>query len=227
MTQNLALVFQEVLTAVVRLRANRQAAPDAESFRRQFREALRMAAQEAQRAGYSAEDTKLATFAVVALLDESVLNSRNPLFAEWPRKPLQEELFGVHVAGEMFFQNLQQLLGRNDSPALADLLEVHYLCLLLGYGGRYSMGSKGELRAIMNAAGEKIRRIRGGFSGLAPAWALPPEVARPAAADPWVRRLLYTAVGLVILTVLLFTAFSISLGSGASELRAFGAQGRN
>ena len=50
-------------------------------------------------AGYSAEDVKLAGFALVAFLDESVLASGNPVFADWPAKPLQEELFGTHVAG--------------------------------------------------------------------------------------------------------------------------------
>ena len=64
---------------------------------------------------------------MVAFLDESVLNSRNPIFADWLRKPLQEELFGTHIAGEVFFQNLQQLLGRSDSPDLADLLEIYHL----------------------------------------------------------------------------------------------------
>ena len=92
---------------------------------------------------------------MVAFLDESILNSRNPLFADWPRKPLQEELFGTHMAGEVFFQNLQKLLGRTDSHELADLLEVYYLCLLLGFGGRYSMGNKGDLRAIMDAVARK------------------------------------------------------------------------
>ena len=37
-TENLALHFQEVLTAIVRLRANRQAVSDAESFRHHIRE---------------------------------------------------------------------------------------------------------------------------------------------------------------------------------------------
>src|ERR1041385_609613 len=173
--ENLALHFQEVLTAIVRLRANRQTVTDAESFRQHMREALRIAGEQAQRSGYNLEDVKLAAFAAVALLDESILNSRNPLFADWPRKPLQEEMFGIHVAGETFFQYAQQLLQRNDSPEAADILEVYYLCLLLGYQGRYSVGGRGELQAAKDAMAAKIRRIRGGYSGLAPEWAVPPD----------------------------------------------------
>ena len=109
--ENLALMLQEVLTAIVRLRSNRQAVSDANSFRIHMREALKSADQEARKRNYSADAIQLAIFAVVAFLDESILNSRNPLFADWPRKPLQEELFGTHMAGEVFFQNLQKLLG--------------------------------------------------------------------------------------------------------------------
>src|SRR5215813_11594472 len=90
--ENLALIFQEVLTAIVRLRSNRQELSDAESFRYYMREAIRTAVQEARnQAGYSAEDIKMATLALVGFLDESVLNTHDPMFAAWPRKPLQEE----------------------------------------------------------------------------------------------------------------------------------------
>ena len=75
--ENLALLFQDVLTAIVRLRANRQGVTDANAFRHHMREALKTAASQALAAGYTADDTKHATFAAVAFLDESVLNSQN------------------------------------------------------------------------------------------------------------------------------------------------------
>src|SRR5690242_3042547 len=124
--ENLALIYQEVLTAIERLRANRQGVNDANAFRHHTREAIKTASNAALAAGYAADDVKLATFATVAFLDESVLNSQNPIFADWLRKPLQEELFGTHIAGEVFFQHLQQILGRNDSSDLGDLIEVYY-----------------------------------------------------------------------------------------------------
>jgi type VI secretion system protein ImpK len=156
---NLALGFQEIFTAVVRLRYNRQAVPDAEAFRAQMRQALRVAEQDARSRGCSPEDVKQVIFGVVAFLDESALGSGNPVFANWPRLPLQAELFGHQLAGEIFFQELQKTLSRNDSQETADLLEVYYLCLLLGFKGRYAAG--GDLRSIMGAIQEKIRRIRG------------------------------------------------------------------
>ena len=66
-----------------------------------MREALKAAIQEARsKGGYSTEDIKMATLALVGFLDESVLNTRSPMFVGWSRKPLQEELFGIHMAGE-------------------------------------------------------------------------------------------------------------------------------
>ena len=223
---NLALVFQEVLTAIVRLRTNRQVVTDAELFRGQMREALRIADQESRKRAYTAEQARLAIFAVVAFLDESILNLQQPVFAQWPRKPLQEELFGVHIAGEIFFSNIQRLLGQRDSHDLADVLEIYLLCMLLGFRGRYGMGGQAELRGVIDSIAEKITRIRGLAPDLSPAWAIPPGAVRVAGSDPWVKRLLWTAIACFALLVILFGTFSISLGSGADEIRAVPAQVR-
>jgi len=211
--ENLALHFQEVLTAIERLRANRQGVTDANAFRHHTKEALKTAAGQALAAGYTPEDVKYATYATVAFLDESVLNSHNPVFADWARKPLQEELFGTQIAGEVFFQHLQALLGRNDSPDLADLLEVHFLCLLLGFGGKYSVGNRGDLSQILNMTAAKIYRMRARFSQFSPAWMLPKETVR-ARRDPWVRRLGMIAAITAGVMVLLFVVYKIVLGSG-------------
>jgi len=106
---NLAIVFQNLLTVTVRLRSSRQTITDARNFRLQMQNAIRGAEKEAIGKLYPPEDVRLATFAVVAFLDESVLNSSNPAFSDWPRMPLQEEMFGQAVAGEVFFQNIERL----------------------------------------------------------------------------------------------------------------------
>src|SRR5215475_3789717 len=159
--ENLAFVFQEVLTAIVRLRTNRQSVSDAALFRSQIKEALNLANREASRLGYGSDTIRLAIFAVVAFLDESVLNQPASTFADWTSKPLQEELFGTTIAGEVFFENLKRLLAQSDSTQLADILEVHQLCLLLGYRGRYGSGARGEFRSFVEGVDDKIRRIRG------------------------------------------------------------------
>ena len=215
---NLALIYQEALTAIERLRANTQGINDANAFRHHTREAMKAATNQALAAGYNADDARSATFAIAAFLDESVLNSQNPIFADWLRKPLQEELFGNQIAGEVFFQNLQQLVGRSDSHDLEYMLEVHYLCLLLGFRGRYRAGSRGELDQIMNMTRDKIHRIRGRFGQLSPAWMLPPETIR-GTVDPWVRKLGIVAAVCCAVMVLLFVVYKIGLSSGVSDVR--------
>lgn len=216
--ENLALAFQELLTVGERLRSNRQAVADAASFRAQIWEAVKTADREARSRGYSAEDIELAIFAAIAFLDESILNLRHPVFADWPRQPLQEERYGHHVAGEVFFQNLQKLLGRTDSPELGDLLEIYYLCLLLGFAGRYSLGGRGDLRAILQQTGEKLQRIRQSSAQLSPDWNLPVEKIKVTATDPWAGPILIGTIASFVLAVALFAIFHVMLGAGIDSL---------
>jgi type VI secretion system protein ImpK len=218
--ENLALIYQEVLTAITRFRSNRQTATDAGVFRNQMKAAIRAAESAATASGYPVEDTRLATFAVVAFLDESILNSNNPIFADWPRMPLQEELFGGHTAGEIFFQCIDRLLARNDSLQVADVLEVFALCLLLGYRGRYSLSGQEGVRPVLEAIADKIQRIRGRMGPLSPQWSLPRDRVQAGAYDPWVRRLVFGALGFLALALILFIVFKLSLMSGAFGLHS-------
>lgn len=216
---NLALLFQEVITVVVRLRANRQRVTNSETFRAQVQNALKLAEQDALRRGYTQEDVRVAVFAVVAFLDESILNSQNPMFADWPRKPLQLELFGVQIAGEIFFRNIERLLARQDSEPLADLLEIHQLCLLLGFRGKYGATGAGEIRNILSQIDEKIRRIR---KVAGPQWQVQPEpIVNPG--DRWIPILRWSLIGCIVLALILFAVFKFSLSSSAGQLSTIAA----
>lgn len=216
-TNSLAYAFQEVLTAILRIRFQRQQVQDSESFRAQIRRSLQGAMQDARTLGYSNEIVQTAVYATVAFLDESILNLQNPVFADWSRRPLQEELFGNHTAGEVVFRNFRDLLSRENQTEVADALELHCLCLMLGYRGRFAFGDTGEFHQLLRQAREKIARIRGNaqFLSAAP----PPEVRQVARTDPWSRRLMFTAAALALLTVIAFAGFEFTLGSGASQIQ--------
>ena len=216
--ENLAFCFQELLTIGERLRSGRQAVQDSESFRYGIREALKTAGEDARRRGYTGEDIQLAIFAMVAFLDESILNLHHPVFADWPRRPMQEEFFGHHVAGEIFFQHLGKLQSRDDTQETADLLEMYYLCLLLGFAGKYAMAGRGELKAVSNETGEKIRRIRRLSPELAPAWELPGEPVRRTGTDPVVRKLVWSAAACLLVALVLFGVYKFSLSSAVGRM---------
>jgi type VI secretion system protein ImpK len=182
-----------------------------------MRQSLQSSMQQARALGYTGEMIQIGVFAAVAFLDESVLNLQDPAFADWARRPLQEELFGGHLAGETFFHNLRKCLGQQDSMHVADVLELHCLCLLMGYRGRYALGDSGELFAMLRQARERIQRIRGGAYLLNLASA-PPAIA-PRPIDHWNRRLLITTCVLAGLALLAFGGYEISLASGVSLIQ--------
>jgi len=217
----MALIFQEVLTLVVRLRANRQRFSDLSVFRRQVRNAFENAEADGARLGYATDHLRMATLAVVAFLDESVLNSQNAALAEWQRNPLQEELFGARLAGEIFFSNVEFLLAWQDSEPVADLLEVHQICMLLGFRGRHAAnGTAAEIRSIIERIEEKIRRIRG--VAPAPPWQFLPRPLR-APVDERMPLLRLAAICCAILAMLLFVVLKLLLLSSAKELAGIAA----
>jgi type VI secretion system protein ImpK len=216
---HLALSLQEAFTVAVRLRANRQVAANADSFRTQVKQLLGTADRDARSSGYEGDTVRQAIYAYIAFLDESVLNSSQPMFAAWSQQPLQEEVFGDHIAGENFFRHLAELLARQDSEDLADLLEVYQLCLLLGFRGKYAANPAG-LQSISSMVQDKIRRIRGGAPPLAPGSMLPSGEVAPVGRDRWVPRLAAAAGIALLLALGLFILFQFSLGGAVGEIRA-------
>ncbi len=217
-TSNLASSFQEPLTAVLRVRAQPQMLQNPEAFRTQMRQLLQTSMGEARTLSYSSQHIQMAVLVAVAFLDETVLNLRTETVAEWSRRPLQEELFGGHTAGETVFVNLRDLLGQQDAPEIADVLEIHCLCLELGYKGRYAFSNGGELRQITGMCRDKIIRVRG----------QQPLFPAPAASDPPARAakdrtgtgLLVTALVLAVVTVAAFAGYGFTLSAGVSRLQS-------
>jgi type VI secretion system protein ImpK len=215
---SLASTFQGVLTAVVRVRFRLQQVQEAQAFRAQIRQSLHSTMHQARALGYSSESVQTAVFAAVAFLDESILNLQDLVFTDWSRRPLQEELFGGHLAGETFFLNLRAYLAQQDSAEVADVLELHCLCLLMGYRGRYALGDSGELYSMLRQSRERINRIRG-EAQLMPRFQPAPVAAGRSGPDRWSRRLMWAACILAGLALVAFSGYSIELASDASALQ--------
>jgi type VI secretion system protein ImpK len=234
-TYSLASCYENAFTVILRLASvQSQSATNSQEFRVSVRAALKAAMEQAKSLGYSSEINQLAFFAVVALLDETVLKAQNPSFADWAQRPLQEEMFGHNRAGEVFFDHLHTLLVRQDSPETADGLEVYCLCMLLGFKGRYALSAgvtsdaadrsrwgssrrSGEIHALIKQAREKIDRIRGQVAFM-PDSAAPP-IRADAKVDSWSRGLGIAAAALAVVTVLSYTVFWMTLSSGVTRIR--------
>jgi type VI secretion system protein ImpK len=80
----------------------------------------------------SPDDYDQARFAVCAWIDEALLNSSWPHKEAWIRQQLQRIYYNTTDAGEIFFERLSSL-----GPHQLEVREIYYLCLALGFTGRY------------------------------------------------------------------------------------------
>ncbi len=81
---------------------------------------------------FSPEDYDQARFAICAWIDEAIMNSPWHERITWQREPLQLRFYKTTNAGELFFERLNTL-----APHQNDVREVYYLCLAIGFMGRY------------------------------------------------------------------------------------------
>lgn len=165
--------------------------------------------------GKPAEAIQHSMYAFCALLDEIILCSTFKIRDDWERNPLQLRLFGDHLAGEGFFDRLENL--RYDPQKNLEILEVFYTCLLLGFQGKYLLEGSEKLGYLTARIGQEIASVHGGKAEFAPHWK---PVFRFQA---FVRHLLPVWVFYSILAavaVLVFLLFTGVLGARASSLGA-------
>lgn len=78
------------------------------------------------------EDYDQARFAICAWIDEAILSSNWQGKGRWQADPLQRVYYQTADAGEEFYQRLNKL-----GLQQGDVREVYYLCLAIGFRGRY------------------------------------------------------------------------------------------
>jgi type VI secretion system protein ImpK len=85
-----------------------------------------------ERTQIAPDEFDLARFAVVAWVDETILSSSWQHREAWQKKSLQRLRYQTADAGELFFDRLNMI-----GPHQRDVREVYYLCLAMGFKGRY------------------------------------------------------------------------------------------
>ncbi len=88
---------------------------------------------------YSERDAYFVLFPLAAHCDEIVkMLILDAQHLDWP--PLQQELYQVADAGDLFYELLDSALSKPDTLPL--VYEVYYFCLQDGFCGRYSVNPK-------------------------------------------------------------------------------------
>ena len=170
----------------------------------------------ARNLGATTETSYAARYALCALIDETVLATPWGSQSSWTTESLLGTLHNETRGGAKFFQILERMSenpGRN-----IDLLEFLYLCLSLGFQGKYAVMDRGsaQLEAITQELYRTIRNQRGESEReLSPHWRgvvdRRPVVARyiPLWTVP---------VGVCALAMALYLGFSYSINSASDDV---------
>lgn len=135
----------------------------------------------AKRLGASAKDIDASKYAFCAAADEIILHSSFSIREAWERGPLQLSMFGDQLAGENFFHRLEDL--RSQGSSHQEALEVFYMCLLLGFNGKYLLEGSEKLSYLTARLGEEITQMKGKPKGFAPQAERPDEITHKIRSD--------------------------------------------
>ena len=152
----------------------KHAPADAEEFRERIKRFLTSFERGATRLQAHADDVYLCKYAFCATVDEAVLMSGFKVKEAWQRLPLQVQFFGEQLAGEQFFEKLEEL--RRQGAPRVQAMEVFHMCLLLGFQGKYLIEGSEKLGYLTARLGDEIARIKGQGAGFAPHWAAPDRI---------------------------------------------------
>lgn len=164
--------------------------------------------------GIPKRDLDDAKYAVVAFIDEQLFRAPWAGRQEWMLEPLQLVYFNENTAGEGFFERLDAL---EREPARLHVLEVYYLCLALGFQGKFAVRGGDGLGATVDRLVGTLARATPQGDALSPRGA-PADAARGTA-----RReapVLFLAGGVVALAIVVAIALKVALVSATSDATA-------
>lgn len=133
---------------------------DVAGLRRDVIEAIKQFDADARRAGIEAKTTAQAAYALCALVDETVLSTPWGFESIWAKQSLLITFYKEYTAGEAFFNFLKK--AKESPKQYLDLLEFFYVCLSLGFQGRFrhETGGVDQLSRTRQELYNVIRRER-------------------------------------------------------------------
>ncbi len=199
-----------LLTLAARLSTAVQQANIA-TLRQQAIQEVRSFEERMRTAGVAQEDAVVARYVLCTFVDSAVLNTPWGAQGDWAGQSLLVVFHKEVSGGEKFFDILERL--RANPARYIDLIELVYVCLALGYEGKYrhdpaGLGRLSELQHDLFRLIRDQRQLR--EEGLSPHWKGVEDRRNPIIRYvPW---WIIGAVGLTILTgtfVVLHTKLSV------------------
>ncbi len=135
--------------------------PDPTSLQAHVAQEITAFEAKARQLGEPPENVLAARYATCTLIDETALSTPWGVESNWSGQTLLVRFHNEARGGEKFFQILDRLL--QDPARNLHLLEYLYICLALGFEGKYKLQSRGhvELDQIQHNVYEAIRRFKG------------------------------------------------------------------
>ena len=134
---------------------------DVAGLRRHALDEIHRFEEAARAAGVASDTATAARYVLCAALDEAVLSTPWGSQSEWAQHPLLVTLHRETWGGEKFFE----MLGRvsQNAAKYIDLMELQYLCLALGFAGKYQVMDRGheQLASVQQSLYRQIRNHRG------------------------------------------------------------------
>jgi len=130
---------------------------DVPALRRQALEEIRRFEENARSAGIANEVIIAGRYALCAALDEAVLATPWGAHSDWAQQTLLNTLHREAYGGEKFFEMLDRIA--QDPQLRIDLIELQYLCIALGFAGKFQLLEQGQAR-LAQTQHDIFRRIR-------------------------------------------------------------------
>ncbi|GFM80003.1 hypothetical protein PSCICN_06950 [Pseudomonas cichorii] len=164
----LVTAASDLLAEIVKLALGAEA-DELHSLNRRLSQNIKLFEARARQEGIENDQLLAARYVLCTVIDETVLTTS--WGSEWSTMSLLSRFHQETFGGEKFFLLLERL---SSNPARhLPMLELMYLCLSLGFEGKYRVMKRGsiELEGIRDGLYRQIRQLRGDVcSELSPNW---------------------------------------------------------
>jgi type VI secretion system protein ImpK len=128
-----------------------------ESLRKLLKHYIEMFMENCSEMGIDSKIAEAVKFALIALIDETVRSIPGKCCDYWNAQPLQFEYYTEQMAGEKFYEDLQELL--SDPQTNYATLETFFYCLSLGFQGQY-LGKTEEREKVIHQLATVLIKTR-------------------------------------------------------------------